>query len=91
MQCGVDFLKNLRRCNPGARLVWAYGMFGQVMQPYIMEAIRRYTGESGDTVQYVPLPPTPSEQIGANNHPSGAAHTVVAKILSDALRPLLPQ
>lgn len=91
VQCGVAFLKNLRRCNPGARLVWAYGMFGQVMQPYIMEAIRRYTGESGDTVQYVPLPPTPSEQIGANNHPSAAAHTVVAKILSDALRPLLPQ
>lgn len=28
VQCGVAFLKKLRRCNPGARLVWAYGMFG---------------------------------------------------------------
>lgn len=91
VQCGAAFLKKLRRCNPGARLAWTYGMFGQVMQPCITEAIRRYTCETGDTVRYVPLPPTPPKQIGANDHPSAAAHIAVAEILTDALRPLLPK
>lgn len=89
IQTGIIFLRNLRLRNPNARLVWSYGMFGQVMEPCIRKTIEQYQAETGDTVVYIPLPDTPQNQIASNNHPGIAAHTAVANILISALKPML--
>ena len=86
----AGFLHTLRRCNPDAHLVWAYGMYGQVMQPWIEKAVERYQNETGDKrISFVLLPDTPPGQIGSNNHPGPQAHLAVAEILSNSLSAIL--
>ena len=43
----LDFLRKLRRCNPGAKLVWAYGMAGDSLRPELENAVSRFNGETG--------------------------------------------
>ena len=86
----VDFLHTLRRRNPKAHLVWAYGMYGQVMRPWIEQAVKRFRDEFEDTrVSFLLLPDTSPEQLGANNHPGPAAHLAVANVLTNALSAIL--
>ena len=53
-------------------------------------AIRQYGQLTGDTALYVPLPAVPPSQRAADDHPGPAAHTAMARTLTEALRPLLP-
>ena len=46
----TKFLYTLRRCNPQAYLLWAYGMCGNPMEPYIR------------AVKAMPLPPRRSPE-----------------------------
>ena len=86
----VNFLHTLRRCNPKAYLIWAYGMYGQIMRPWIEEAVRRFRDESEDTrVSFLLLPDTSPEQLGSNNHPGPAAHLATANVLTKALSAIL--
>lgn len=84
-----NFLITLRRCNPHAQLIWAYGMFGEKLRPAIELGIEQYKQRCGDTaVQYVPLPFAAPSDYGSNNHPGTHCHHRVAASLAKAIAPL---
>ncbi|MEK0315064.1 SGNH/GDSL hydrolase family protein [Cohnella sp. 56] len=89
-QAACAFLGVIRRCNPGAHIVWAYGMLGTAMLPAIERAVSAYREQTGDVrVSVVRLPEMTAETVGARNHPGRRAHEQAAAALSEAIRPLL--
>lgn len=91
-QTAVDALKTLRRRNPGALLVWAYGMLGEGRLGAVLRAaVARYTAETGDTrAVYLPLPAATPQTLGARQHPGAACHRQAADVLTAFLRRHLP-
>ncbi len=86
----VRFLEKLRRCNPSARIVWAYGMLGIPMMPAIARAVDAYAKRTGDTrATVLQLPIMTEETVGARSHPGIALHERAAKELAAYLRGLL--
>ena len=68
----VNFIQMVRRNNPKAVIIWAYGMMGQGMAQSIEAAVRK-VNEAGDgDVLFLKLPVLNSEKegIGAQGHPS---------------------
>ncbi len=85
-----DFLKTLRKCNPGAHILWAYGMLGHELEPAIIEAINSYTMETGDTnLEYVSLPNTEGDDFGSRQHPGHGSHVKAAAVLTERLKKIL--
>lgn len=88
----VRFLDKLRTCNPGAHIVWAYGMLGIPLMPAIYRAVDVYRKKTGDRkVAVFQLPDTTDETVGARSHPGKRAHERAAAELSRFIRPLLPE
>ncbi len=86
----VDFLKKLRRHNPGAKLVWAYGMLGEPLRPCLERAVNRFRRDTGDSnAWYLPLPAVTEETMGARLHPGPACHEAAARTIADFLRQIL--
>lgn len=84
------FLVKLRKNNPKAQLVWAYGMLGFPMMPAIYRAVDRYTKRTGDRrVSVLQLPDTTEETIGARTHPGELSHRRAAETLSEHLQGIL--
>lgn len=87
--CAVDFMKTLRRCNPDAQIIWAYGMCDHFMEEYILEAIDTYRKLSADEkITYLSLPECKKENLGAHEHPGPADHTAAAQVLINAIEKL---
>ncbi|MNP51609.1 hypothetical protein D3C76_1459470 [compost metagenome] len=85
-----QFLFKLRKNNPDAQLVWAYGMLGFPMMPAIYRAVDRYTKRTGDRrVSVLQLPDTTEETIGARTHPGELSHRRAAETLSEYLQGIL--
>lgn len=90
VKAAADFLGKLRRCNPQAHIVWAYGMIGTPMMPAIRRAVEDYKARTGDrNVSILELPNMTDETAGARSHPGPAAHEAAAKVLAAHLRTLL--
>lgn len=88
-EAGVQFLKQLRRCNPGGWILWAYGMLGGQMAPYIREFLSRYQRETGDPkVRFVELPNCTGDMLGARMHPGNLGHEAAAEVLAKEIRRL---
>ncbi len=86
----INFLIKLRRYNPKAQIVWAYGMIGIPLMPSIYRAVEAYEKCSGDRrVSVFQLPNTTDETIGARYHPGKAAHEKAAKELAHYLKQYL--
>lgn len=86
----ISFLRLLREKNPGAYLLWAYGMLGREMAGAIREAVGRYQLETGDRrTAFLLLPDTTEETVGAENHSGKPAHVQAARILSDYIKVIL--
>lgn len=86
----IAFLKNLRRLNPSAYLLWAYGMCDHRMAPYLEKAVKIYKEESGDEkAAFQILPITVPMWIGCNNHPGRKDHGLVAQVLIHTLESVL--
>jgi lysophospholipase L1-like esterase len=87
----TSFLVKLRRCNPKAHIVWAYGMAGIMMLPAIYRAFEEYRKNSNDTkVSIFQLPTTSdAEEEGSREHPGTLAHERTAKRLTDYLKSIL--
>lgn len=82
-----DFIVKLRKCNPDSRIIWAYGMLGRIMQPYIENAVSRYLADTGDKkVSFLLLPDLEDGWIGANNHPNALSHGAAAGTIIDAIK-----
>lgn len=84
------FLRKLRRCNPDARLVWAYGMAGDALRPQVEGAVERFREETGDeNTWYLPLPEATEASMGSRNHPGAACHRAAAETAAAFLRSIL--
>lgn len=89
-QAVVATLKSLRRYNPGAKLVWVFGMLGDEIRPILEGAVNRYRTETGDQdVFYLPLPAATPETLGAREHPGAECHRQAAKVLTAFLQSIL--
>ncbi len=86
----VDFLKTLRRCNPAAHIIWCLGMLGNGTVPLIRAGMDEYIKESGDEhVEFLLLPNTTDETVGARWHPGVKAHAQAAEVLTARIRELM--
>ena len=89
-EAAVTFLHKLRKYNKEAYIVWAYGMLGDVMAPFIKEAIATYEKESGDNkVSFIALPDTTGQTVGARQHPGELSHKQASEVLVSYLQSIL--
>lgn len=85
-----QFLFKLRKNNPTAHLVWAYGMLGFPMMPAIYRAVNAYTQKTGDRkVTIIQLPDTTEETVGARTHPGELSHRRTAEVLAEYVQGML--
>ena len=86
----VDFLKKIRKNNPNAYILWAYGMMGADIKDTIEAAIKEYSLAAGDEkVSLFMLPLCTADELGMRDHPTLKGHIKAAKALSEELRKLL--
>lgn len=86
----VDFLKVLRRHNPAAHLIWAYGMAGEALRPQLERAVERFRRETGDQrAYYLPLPPVTQATMGSRQHPGPLCHQAAANAAAEFLQTVL--
>lgn len=84
-EAALFFLHTLRRCNPGARILWCYGMMGHEMEATLQKAVLR----SGDPkTTYVSLPDTLPGEFGSVDHPGIPSHKKTADTLLAAIHKL---
>lgn len=78
-----QFLIKLRRCNPDAYLLWAYGMLGTPLLNAIVSAVDAYVEQTGDgRASVFELPEMTEDGIGARSHPGKIAHAKAAEALA---------
>lgn len=83
------FVKQVRKNNPKAMILWCYGILGDDMEEGILNGIRTYQSESNDNrVSYLHFPAMTEEQCGARWHPGTAAHQMMAELLVEKLKEL---
>jgi lysophospholipase L1-like esterase len=87
----VKFLKTVRKHNPKAYIVCAFGLMGDRLYPTICKAADEYKKETGDTqITTVHLPQQDeSVGFGANYHPLESEHRKAADVLIPALKNLI--
>ena len=86
----VEFLKDLRRHNPAAKLVWVYGMIGGPLAPTLESAVERFRRETGDQNAYfLPLPAATEDTMGSRQHPGPLCHQAAAEAASEFLYSIL--
>lgn len=89
-EAALAFLHKLRRLNPGAKLVWAYGMAGDALRPQLEGAVERFREEAGDReAYYLPLPAAVETELGSRRHPGPACHEAAARAAAAFLNEIL--
>lgn len=84
-----DFLGLIRSCNPGAYIIWCYGMLEMDFQVYICEAVSAYAQEANDPrVSYLQLPAVTEESVGSRQHPGFLCHRQAAEVLAEYIAQL---
>ena len=72
----TEFIKTVRKNNPKACIIWAFGMLGDSMVPTIKEAIDK---SGDDNIHFLKLDDTTDDTIGSRCHPGKKAHKKAAK------------
>lgn len=76
----------VRKHNPYAVIVWAYGMLGSGLLPLLRDGLDQYRTVSGDERVYLlELPEARGDTISARQHPGAAAHRAAANCLAEFL------
>lgn len=79
-----QFLRQLRRAHPAAKLVWAYGMLDDPLRPQLERAVKRF----GDA-WYLPLPAVTEQTMGSRQHPGPLCHRAAAERTAEFLKTIL--
>ncbi len=78
----TEFLALVRKNNPQAQIIWAYGMMGTVVESAILEGIESFCEETGDEkVHYIRLDEIRGDRIGARSHPGEKGHRAAAETI----------
>lgn len=89
-QCTAGFLKTVRKCNPDAHIVWAYGMLGYKMAEFLQNGIEMYQKESNDKkVYFLQLSDTTDATVGARLHPGKNSHLEAKNAICTLLHGIL--
>ncbi len=90
VSAAVSALRDIRKKNPKAYILWIYGMLGNGLEPMIAETLARYQEESGDSrVSYLALLDTTEETVGSRYHPGYLSHQAAVRVLVPELKKLL--
>lgn len=82
----TGFLSMVRKNNPKAQILWAYGMMGTVVESAIKDGIAAYRDLTGDTkVHYIAMDEIKGEQIGARWHPGIHGHMRAAEQICEIM------
>lgn len=77
-QDALAFLRQIRRLNPSAHILWVYGMCGHPLEKEIQQAI----AEANDSkTHYLRVPQCRGDEIGSRQHPGQASHRKVAQAI----------
>lgn len=80
------FLKTIRKRNPNASILWAYGMLGTPLLSVLERILQEYREETGDEkAELVILPEATGEGIGARSHPGVINHRQAAEVLASKI------
>lgn len=81
----LDFLKQIRKCNPDATVICTLGIMGcEELYPYIEAAVKAF-GDSKVTCYQSPTQNISGDGIGADWHPSLKTHQLNAYLLADKI------
>ena len=75
----------VRRRQPGAYILWAYGLCGNAMEKEIRGAVEARRAAGDERTGYLALSDC-GQDLGSRGHPGRGAHRRAAKELADALR-----
>ena len=80
-----ELIAQVQRNNPGAEIVWAYGLQASTMHPLLVKSFEQL-GAEGITVHYVRLP---QNTDGGSNHASTYGHQYAAEKLTEQVRAIM--
>ena len=85
------FLRTVRRCNPGAKILCTLGMMGDRLYPFVEKAAAAYSAATGDAnITCMPFVPQLAEDgLAADYHPTEATHRKAAEKLTAEIRRLM--
>ena len=86
--CAVWLLKDVRRRNPQAAILWAYGLCGKDMEAPLRRAVERRIAAGDDRLRYLDLDDC-GGQLGSRMHPGRAAHRRAAAQIIATLEEML--
>jgi len=75
-QDAAAFLRQIRRLNPEAHILWAYGMCGRPLEKEVKQAVEDMQDQK---VHYLRVPWCRPDEIGSRQHPGQASHRKVAR------------
>ena len=85
----TQFLKTVRKHNPGARILCALGVMGTLLNPMLAQAVDRYRRETGDgQIRLLLLEDQNAARdgYGADYHPSETTQRLLAEKVTEAIR-----
>lgn len=85
----VELMREVRARNPGAVILWAYGMCGKPMEPILKRAVDEFLAAGGERAAYLSLTPAPDQ--GSRSHPGPIAHRTAAREITDKLKEMLAE
>lgn len=80
-----ELIALVRQNNPGAEIVWAYGLQASTMHPLLVKSFEQL-GAEGITVHYVRLP---QNTDGGSNHASTYGHQYAAEKLTEQVKTIM--
>lgn len=83
-ESAVRLLEQVRVHNPGARIVWAYGLCGNPLENQLRRAVERRRAAGDELVEYLALTDCAGDN-GSRGHPSRAAQAMAARQIAEAL------
>ena len=81
-----DFIAMVRKNQPNASILWAYGILDDSLESVISDGIADYIRETNDKkVYYLPIEPISEDDFGSREHPGRAAHERLATAISNRI------
>lgn len=85
----ADFIAKVRRNNPDAYIMWAFGMIETGLADTVKAGVDKYRDiATDDKVEFVALPVNTDETMGSRFHPGRKNHEQSANVLSTRIRAL---
>ena len=87
----VEFLKVVRKHNPGAIIFCVLGLMGDRLYPSVCEAAKAYTEQTGDVGIHTVHLPEQDASVGyvSDYHPLESAHEKAAKVLVPEIKRIM--